>query len=142
MTIVVLSFQIRVLLLHLRIMFRTITAIILLFAFAAQTFNRSVIILDFYTNQADFVKNCENKAKPKMHCKGKCQMMKKLEQEEKKDQQNPERKLENKNEVVSSKSSFATLQTEPIQIFNAFGSFFITARPIDRSFAIFHPPIA
>jgi len=35
-----------------------------------------------------------------MHCNGKCQMMKKLEQQEKKDQQNSERKAENKSELI------------------------------------------
>ena len=34
-------------------------------------------------------------------------MMKKLQQEEKKDQENPERKAENKNEIVLSSKSFA-----------------------------------
>lgn len=41
-----------------------------------------------------------------MHCNGKCQMMKKLQQEEKKDQENPERKAENKNEIILSSKSF------------------------------------
>ena len=65
-------------------------------------------MVDYYTNAGKYAKNCENKAKPRMHCSGKCQMMKKLQQEEKKDQENPERKSENKNEsVLSSKSFFA-----------------------------------
>ena len=44
-----------------------------------------------------------------MHCNGKCQMMKKLQEEEKKDQQNSERRAENKNEIISSKSFYATI---------------------------------
>lgn len=44
-----------------------------------------------------------------MHCNGKCQMMKKLQEEEKKDQQNSERRVENKNEIISSKSFYATI---------------------------------
>jgi len=81
-----------------------------LLAFATQTFNRAIIMFDYATNTAAYAKNCENKAKPQMHCNGKCQMMKKLKQEEQKDQQNPDRKAEHKNEILlSSKSFFPTV---------------------------------
>lgn len=82
-----------------------------LVAFALQTFNRAIIEFDYITNTKSYAANCENKARPKMHCNGKCQMMKKLKQEEKKDEQNPERKAENKNEIIlSSKSFYPTLK--------------------------------
>jgi hypothetical protein len=90
-------------------MFRIVTAILLIVAIAAQTFNQAVIVLDYYVNTASFAKNCENKVKPIMKCRGKCQMMKKIKETEQKDQQNPERKLENRNEVVSSKSWFPSV---------------------------------
>jgi hypothetical protein len=89
-------------------MFRQFAVIFLLIAFSGQVFNRTVIVLDYYTNTASFARNCENKAQPIMHCKGKCQMMKKLKEEEKKEQQVPER-MAVKNEVVSSKSFFTTV---------------------------------
>lgn len=41
-----------------------------------------------------------------MHCNGKCQVMKKMQEEEKKDQQVPERKFENNIEVVISSQHF------------------------------------
>jgi len=87
---------------------KQLTAIFLIVAFAVQTFSSGFVVLNYYTNTASFAKNCENKARPKMHCNGKCQMMKKLKQEEKQDQQNPERKSENKIEVLSSRSFFYT----------------------------------
>ena len=34
-------------------------------------------MINYYTNTAAFAKNCVNKAKPKLHYNGKCQMMKK-----------------------------------------------------------------
>jgi len=77
-----------------------------LVAFAMQTFYKAFIVVDYFTNTKAFAKNCENKAIPQMHCNGKCQMMKKLKQEEKKDEQNPERKTENKNEIILSSKSF------------------------------------
>lgn len=91
-------------------MFKKLIAVVLFTAFAAQTFNRAVIVFNYYTNTAAFARNCENKAKPKLHCNGRCQMMKKLKQEENKDKQNPERRQDNKDEVLFFSKSQITLQ--------------------------------
>jgi hypothetical protein len=93
-------------------LFKQITAILFLMAFALQTFSKPLLMFDYFANTKAYEKNCVNKAKPTLQCKGKCQMLKKLKQEEKKDQQNPERKAENKNEVLSSKSFYPTLTVE------------------------------
>ena len=76
-------------------------AILLVVAFFAQTFSKGLIVANYFTNTQAYAKNCINKAKPKMHCNGKCQMMKKLKQEENKDSQNPDRKNEIKIDVSS-----------------------------------------
>jgi hypothetical protein len=130
--------------LNIELIYRQLTAIIFLAAFLAQTFSRTFVIADYYTNTSKYAKNCENKARPKLHCNGKCQMMKKLQQEEKKDQENPERKSENKNEIIlSTKSFFATVSTQYLidskskkQLPSSDG------KSINRSFDIFHPPQA
>ena len=108
----------------------------------AQTFSGGLVMLNYYTNTGVFAKNCENKARPKMHCNGKCQMMKKLKQQEKQDQQNPERKTENKIQVLSSKSFyFSSVEAFAIAVFKA--------TPIEKnypvkdiSYSFFHPPQA
>src|SRR5687768_4805973 len=120
-------------------MVKQLTACILLVAFMAHTFNRAVIVFDYYTNTAAFAKNCENKARPQLHCKGKCQMMKKLQQEEKKDQSNPERKMENKNEVIAERSFYTALVCNAEVIISQYPSFNI-GTPIDMSGDFFHPP--
>ena len=76
-----------------------------------------------------------------MRCNGKCQMMKKLQQQEKKDQENTER-TENKNEApISSKSFFASLITRTcIEIDNTIISPISLGAPVDRTEDIFHPP--
>lgn len=89
-------------------MFKQIAVILLLAAFAAQTFNRAVIVFNYYTNTASFAKNCENKNRPMLHCNGHCQLMKKLKQEENKDKQNPERRNENKDEVYYNQHTILT----------------------------------
>jgi hypothetical protein len=67
-------------------MIRYLTVLVLLAAFAAQTFNQAVIVLEYYINTTSFAKNCENKARAELHCEGKCQMLKKINEEK---QSNP-----------------------------------------------------
>ena len=97
-------------------------------------------MMNYYTNTAAYAKNCINKARPKLHCNGKCQMMKKMQQEEKKDQQNPERKAENKAEVLSSKSYFHT--NIPAFVMSFCKPSFINneGTEIKMPRSIFHPP--
>jgi len=122
-------------------MFRHIVIIFLLLGFAAQIFNRSVIVLDYYTNTASFAKNCENKARPLMHCNGKCQMMKKLKEEEKKDQQNPDRKGDNKDQLVYFSLSFSSFNFHNESNLTSFSSHFDTSFPKGICADIFHPPV-
>jgi hypothetical protein len=118
-------------------MFKKITASILLLAFVSQTFAGPFIMLDYFVNTAAYAKNCINKARPKMHCNGKCQAMKKIQEEEKKEQQNAERKAEVK--VLSSKSSFCYIQPARVIILKA--TAFEKQYPLtDISYSFFHPP--
>lgn len=122
---------------------RQIAAIFILFSLLYQTFSRSMIMVDYLINTASYAKNCENKAIPKMHCNGRCQMMKKLLLEEKKDQENTERRENLKNEVLSSNSYFTTLtipETEFVSVIKP--PFASSGYPIDRCSDIFHPPQA
>ncbi|MEO9021376.1 MAG: hypothetical protein ABI237_05315 [Ginsengibacter sp.] len=73
---------------------------ILLMSFTAHTFNKVLIVVDYYVNTSSLAIKCENKAKPLMKCNGKCQMMKELKKEAQKDQQYPDRRGENKSDVV------------------------------------------
>ena len=61
---------------------------ILLFLVATQAFSKWVLLLEFAWNR-DYIAAtlCENRAKPNLHCGGKCQLRKKMTADEK--QQNP-----------------------------------------------------
>lgn len=122
-------------------MFKKITATILLLAFVSQTFAGPFIMLDYFINTAAYAKNCINKAKPKMHCNGKCQAMKKIQEEEKKEQQSAERKADAKVQILSSKSFFANIQPATVIILKA--TAFEKQYPLtDMSYSFFHPPQA
>ena len=96
-------------------------------------------MIDYYLNIAAYKKNCVNKEKLVLHCDGKCQMMKKLRQEESKNEQNPERRNNNKNELLC----FSTMEY-PVQFFDSLLT--ITYPPFNNSptgeiaFDIFQPP--
>jgi hypothetical protein len=121
-------------------MIKTLIAFIFLTAFAMQTFTKAFIVFDYVANTKNYAKNCVNKAKPKMHCNGKCQMMKKIQEEEKKEQQNQERKDEAKNQVLSTKSFFASLTPIQSTTLSIEYSFLSNGKEIKMPRTHFHPP--
>jgi hypothetical protein len=82
-------------------MLKKSTAFILLLAFSVMTFSRVIIITSFWANQNYIAKIlCENRTRPVMRCGGNCYLSKQLKKEDHKDQENPERKIENKLESI------------------------------------------
>ena len=76
-----------------------------------------------------------------MHCNGKCQVMKKLREEERKEQQGNEQKAESKAPVLSSRSSFCSIQ--PVQFVTFIKYHHEKKYPLtDISYSFFHPPRA
>jgi len=122
-------------------MYRQLLAAVLMLAFTVQTFNQGLIVFGFYANQDAIARKlCVNKAKPKMLCHGKCQLMKKLQEEEKKDKENSERKIDNKAEIVfiNDASTNINYNLEP----GMCNSFPLHKDPLLNFYLIdiFHPP--
>jgi hypothetical protein len=118
-----------------------IAATILLIAFLGQTFDQGFCYVGYVINKAEYMRNCENKYRPMLHCNGKCQLMKKMEAQRKKDeQQAPELKLAAKAEIISSRSSF--LLNAPGVIINISREYAMQdpGTPVDRASSFFHPP--
>ncbi len=77
-----------------------------------------------------------------LHCCGKCQLRKKLLQEEK-DKQAADKKGENKNEIVlSSKSFFATITPVTIHESNSQYPQYSGDKETKMPRSVFHPPSA
>lgn len=95
--------------------------------------------MDYYANTAAYAKNCINKSKPVLHCNGKCQMMKQLQEEEKKEQQDAANKLEIKLAILHSKVFYCTAREAlPLGI-----KYFLPQRRVclkKISLDIFRPP--
>ncbi len=120
---------------------KQLIATVFLLAFALQTFNKSFVVYDYYANTTSYAKNCINKAKPQLHCNGKCQMMKKLQEQEKKDQQNQERKGNYKQLItLSSKSFFAVLSHNSIIPHKILYPQFNDDKECKIPKKVFHPP--
>jgi len=118
---------------------KPVGAILLLFVFFAQCFAQSFIVIKFYTNRAYYASVCENKARPMLHCDGKCQLAKKLKQAEKKDQQNSGRRLDNNNiEVIFFPATSYNFSCA--SLLNNHFACFQDNHTADFTFSIFHPP--
>jgi hypothetical protein len=113
---------------------------ILLLAFLCQTFDQGFYYLDYLVEKKEYMKRCENKSRPELQCKGKCQLMKKIrEQQEQEQGQPPEMKLAAKAEIIS--PFFSLLFTAPLSADNRLTYLDHTiGSPIDRSSSLFHPP--
>jgi hypothetical protein len=109
----------------------------------SQTFSKWLVVVEYSMNK-DFVaqKLCINKAKPKLHCHGKCQMMKRLAEEENQNSTNTTNnssKIKIPELVFSNETTQLTipLPAHSVIPYNEEPPFFIGKALI---FSIFHPP--
>ncbi len=106
----------------------------------AQTFSRSIAIADYMVNLEAYKKACINKAKPKLQCNGKCQMLKKVKKQEGDSEASaPVLKLNHLEVVLSSKSFFPSVSVVST---NNSSSYFTYTDDYSSDYlgAIFHPP--
>lgn len=101
----------------------------------------------FYNNQVELAaKYCVNKKKPMLHCDGKCYLakqLKKLEQEEKKNQPVPKMPLKLKENVWNLNSRIlASFETNSIELLSEKTTTFFYQNTKLNSFSgsVFHPP--
>lgn len=122
-------------------MLKQCSVLLLLLAFLATTFSRAVVVVNFYANQEYIIKNlCENRDRPMIHCCGRCQLRKRLAHEDNQDKNNPERRVENKNEVLFTEDQSLSLSA-PVRETNILSYSLLPSKaPVDRCSAIFHPP--
>lgn len=120
--------------------FKKSIAILIMVSFVSQTFGSMLVLANYYTNKAAFIQNCINKAKPQLKCNGKCQMMKKMGEQEKKEKDQLEKKSALKQITLSTKS-FYCAYTYTISILPAIKNAIETNWLIcNIEKLIFHPP--
>jgi hypothetical protein len=114
--------------------------ILLLTALMVQTFSRSIAMADYMVNLEAYKKACVNKAKPMLHCNGKCQMLKKMKKQEGENGTNaPAPKFNQFELVLSSRSFYPSID---VITTNRISSFYTYADDFSSNYlgAIFHPP--
>jgi len=121
---------------------KQLISILFIAIFVVQTFNKPFIMMDYYANTAAYAKNCINKARPKMHCNGKCQAMKKIQEEEKKESNKEAAKMQYNTDIFYSSFSFITITPCNLQLVSSSYDYCFIAAEIKMPRSIFHPPSA
>lgn len=113
----------------------------LVLPFVLQTMCPAFIVADYYANKKVYMERCENKARLQMHCRGKCQMRKKLEKEKQSEEQNPFGIPDIKfGTPLSSRSFFGSLPASHGSEVRAYATVHIYRKTVKHARSIFHPP--
>ena len=117
---------------------------ILILLLITQMFSHWFVVMGFKLNQDYIAKNlCENRYRPRLNCNGNCVLMKKLKQQEKEQPNVPTvLKTELPAILVSSKSFFPTIDNTTSFVLRSYLPLSNSGKPVDRTFAVFHPPSA
>ena len=121
---------------------KLILAPLLMALVLTQAFSKWLVVIEYKWNKDYIVKNlCVNKARPKMHCNGKCQMMKRLAEEEKQNSSNS-----NTGSNIKVSDVLFTHEIQTLCITNLpeektrFNSELILSKSSAYLSSIFHPP--
>lgn len=122
--------------------YKKLGTIVLLLMVLVQSFNRVLIVGDYYLNTASYAAKCENKAAIELHCNGRCLMAKKLKDAEEKEKKNPDRKAESHSDFFIFKQSAYIVPFQPFND-NRKKEFPVLPNPstMDRPHFVFRPPI-
>jgi hypothetical protein len=116
---------------------------ILIVVIMTQTFSNLLVEMAFRINREYIAKNvCVNRYLPKMHCNGKCVLMKKMKEKQDREQSQPDGKPEINLIVISSRTFYS--ECLPLIPFTGASSLVDdrSGKPIDISHAFFQPPRA
>ena len=124
---------------YLQAMKKTVV-ILFLFSILLQTFSSLFIVANYLLNKEYISKNfCENRDKPKMHCNGKCHLMKQLQKQNKKEN-SPINGIKEKNEIQYFNE---TVDFSCLNAFFVIEKFpdFLVEKTTSPSFPVFRPPL-
>ena len=114
---------------------------LLMLLILAQSFGKCFVVIEYNLNKDFIARNlCINKAKPKLHCNGKCQMMKKLAEEENQNSTNNNAgKIKIQELVFSDKMNTPTLPAVSY-ITLSYNQDRPVLKYVSPTSSIFHPP--
>jgi hypothetical protein len=103
-----------------------------------QVFSKPLLVADYYLQTQTYLANCVNKAKPQLKCKGKCQLMMKMAEDQKKNE--PTKVEETVTIVLSTKSFFPVVVSPTITKITNITSRYQSSLSIGVQTSIFQPP--
>ncbi len=112
---------------------------ILLIVFAAQSFGNVWLWVDYKINLEKYAENCVNKARPMLQCNGKCQLAKKIQEEETKKQREAEKGAPKIDYSLSSKHFFLAVDYFTIRISRYFHTQ-VSQAEVKMPRSLFRPP--
>jgi hypothetical protein len=117
-------------------------AILLSLVILLQSFSKWIIMADYEINKDYISKNlCINKKRPKLHCNGKCQLMKKLAEDEKQNSTNGNEQGKVKFQDIVFFHPTQVFQPYKYALLRPYPSSYIYTGKYDTLISsIFHPP--
>lgn len=114
-------------------------AILLASLIVVQSASKLAVVINFELNKGLIIaKFCENKAKPKMRCNGKCHLKKQLQKEDKKEkQQNP---VKDKSEIQFFSESFIVIDKRYSEKQETYAFSTFLSHYSSYLLSVFHPP--
>jgi hypothetical protein len=108
----------------------------------SQAFSKWLIVMEYALNKEYIAQNlCLNKARPRMHCNGKCQLMKKLTEEEKQNGSNQSSQNKSRFQEVLFTSLHSVFPPDPsLQLIARHYQPYTVRLCTAPSPGIFHPP--
>ena len=119
---------------------KSFIAILLASLFLLQSAEKFFIVVNYEMNKADITKKfCENKAKPMMHCNGKCHLKKQLQKQDKKEN-SPANNIKDKFEVQYFSENKTKIPFLNITQKNKLSTFYLLNDYNNHLETIFQPP--
>ena len=120
--------------------FRQTILLFLIAVFLLQATGKFIIYADYIINKESITqKFCVNKKKPKMHCNGKCHMMKKMKEEDKKEN-SPVNNLKEKYEIQLYADFKISVELPSTSTTIKHNSFYSISESTSHLLSVFHPP--
>lgn len=118
---------------------KPVVIILLILAFALQSFGSVWLCVDYQVNREKYEKDCVNKARPLLKCNGKCQLAKKIQEEEQKKQEEAQKGAPKADYLLSSRHFFPQLEFIKIKASNSI-CLAIPGEEIKMPRTLFRPP--
>ena len=117
-------------------------AVLLMVLFSVQAFSKWAWELDYQLNKTYIANNlCINKAKPQLHCNGKCQLAKKLAEDESNSKTSGTASLKNDGSTVFFKQDIEVPDLSLKNSHHKHQSIYSAAPCTAENPGIFHPPL-